>query len=205
LAKQNYVDPILFLKAFRRYLPLVKPLRKKYTKLCKQLLKSGMKKSELPPFERPHNSDYEFIGECLLKIATHLARKGFFGTTPYKEEMIGDAVLNAILYLENFDVKRGNPFAYFTQIMTFAFYRRISGEEKHKYIKQMSLRSMMDLFATQKDDSGEYDNTYIKFMRELQNDTIEKFEANKNKKKKPNSRKVKKPIIPLIDRFMVNV
>ena len=64
---------------------------------------------------------------------------------------------------------------------------------------------MMDLFATQKDDSGEYDNTYIKFMRELQNDTIEKFEANKNKKKKPNSRKVKKPIIPLIDRFMVNV
>jgi len=187
-------------------LRIVLPLRKTYNKIFKILLKAGVKKSELPPFQRPHNADYEFIGECLLKIATHLARKGFFGTTPYKEEMIGDAVLNAILYLENFDVKRGNPFAYFTQIMTFAFYRRISGEEQHKVIRQKCLQSMVELFDTQKNDNGEYNNTYIKFMRELQNDTIEKFEAKKNKKKKPGTRvKKKKEYVLGVEKFMVSI
>ena len=196
------VDNKTFLKAFQEYLPKVKPLRKKYKQKCKVLLKKGIPKSKLPKFERPQTPEYNYIGECLVLIAQHLTRKGFFSTTPYIEEMIGDALENAVLCLENFNPRKyKNPFSYFTQIMTYAFYRRISKEEKHKYIKQMSIRSMVDFFATQKGDNGEYANTFIKFMRELQNDTIEKFEANKNKKKKPIKKQPKKIIG--IEKFMV--
>ena len=172
--------------------------------MCKKLLKSGIPKNKLPGFARPQTPEYDFIGECLLLIAQHLTRKGFFGTTPYREEMVGDALENAILYLENFNPKKyKNPFSYFTQIMTYAFYRRISKEEKHKYIKQMSIQSMVDYFSRQTGDNGEYDNTFIKFMREVQNDTIEKFEANKEKKNKSTKKRPKKAVAPGIEKFMV--
>jgi hypothetical protein len=204
--KPHYVNNKLFLEAFKKYLPLVKPLRAKHTVLCKKLLKQGKSKEELPAFVRPQTPEYDYIGECLLKIATHLSYKPNFINYTFREDMIGDAIENSIQYLENFDPKKSNnPFAYFTQVMMFAFFRRITKEEKHAYIKQKSLESAIDFFSTQGGDDGEYANTYVKFMRDAKNDIIANFEQKKANKKKPGKKgKNRKKIDnPGIERFMV--
>lgn len=78
----------------------------------------------------------EYIGECLLQIATRLAHKANFASYTFKDDMISDAVENGLLYLHNFDpAKSKNPFAYFTQITHFAFIRRIEREKRHVYTK----------------------------------------------------------------------
>lgn len=45
----------------------------------------------------------EYIGECLLKIATKLATSFRFNQYTYKDEMILDGVENCLLYFDNFD------------------------------------------------------------------------------------------------------
>jgi len=78
----------------------------------------------------------EYIGQCFLDIANNLAKKPNFANYSFKEEMIGDAVENCIMYATNFDpLKSTNPFAFFTQITFYAFLRRIQKEKKQLYIK----------------------------------------------------------------------
>lgn len=78
----------------------------------------------------------EYIGSCILMIAERLATKpNFFGYS-YKEEMISDGIENCLMYIDNFNPKKSsNPFAYFTQIIYYAFLRRIQKEKKQSYIK----------------------------------------------------------------------
>ena len=50
--------------------------------------------------------------------------------------MISDGIENCLQYLNNFNpAKSNNPFAYFTQIIYFAFIRRIQKEKKQVTIK----------------------------------------------------------------------
>ena len=78
----------------------------------------------------------EYIGECILKIATRLSHKPNFASYSFREDMVSDAVENVVLYLHNFDPdKSRNPFAYVTQICTYAFIRRINREKQHAYTK----------------------------------------------------------------------
>jgi hypothetical protein len=88
-----------------------------------------------------------YIGECLTNIATRLSRKFNFTNYSYREEMVGDGIENCLIYLNNFDPnKSSNPFAYFTQIIYFAFLRRIQKEKKQTYIKHKVFeREMMHL------------------------------------------------------------
>jgi hypothetical protein len=84
-----------------------------------------------------------YIATCFLEIAENLAKKPNFVNYPFKEDMIGDAVENCLLYCDNFDpAKSQNPFSYFTQITYFAFLRRIQKEKKQNYIKYKYLQSM---------------------------------------------------------------
>ena len=77
-----------------------------------------------------------YIGECFLKIANHLSYKPNFVNYMFKEDMISDGLENCIEYVTNFDPqKSSNPFAYFTQIIYFAFLRRIGKEKKQLEIK----------------------------------------------------------------------
>ena len=70
-----------------------------------------------------------YIGECFMKIAEHLSRKPNFINYPYRDEMISDGIENCLLYAYNFDPKKStNPFSYFTQIIYYAFLRRIQKE-----------------------------------------------------------------------------
>jgi hypothetical protein len=78
----------------------------------------------------------EYIGKCFLDIATHLSYRPNFINYPYREEMIGDGIENCLMYCSNFDPEKSkNPFSYFTQIIYFAFLRRIQKEKKQVYIK----------------------------------------------------------------------
>lgn len=82
-----------------------------------------------------------YIGECFLKIAEQLSSKPNFAHYPYRDEMICDAVENCVVYAANFDPeKSANPFSYFTQIIYYAFLRRIQREKKQAFIKYKMVR-----------------------------------------------------------------
>ena len=81
-----------------------------------------------------------YIGDCFLKIATHLSYKPNFVNYMFREDMICDGIENCLQYIDNFDPdKSQNPFAYFTQIIWYAFLRRIQKEKKQLEIKNKIL------------------------------------------------------------------
>lgn len=78
----------------------------------------------------------EYIAECFLKIATHLSYKPNFVNYMFREDMVCDGIENCLQYVDNFDpAKSSNPFAYFTQIIYYAFLRKIQKEKKQLEIK----------------------------------------------------------------------
>ena len=89
------------------------------------------KAKDLP---KPRISNY--LGECFLKIATHLSYKPNFVNYMFRDDMISDGIENCVQYIHNFDPEKSrNPFAYFTQIIHYAFLRRIQKEKKQLDIK----------------------------------------------------------------------
>ena len=77
-----------------------------------------------------------YLGECFLKIATHLSYKPNFVNYMFRDDMISDGIENCVQYIHNFDPEKSrNPFAYFTQIIHYAFLRRIQKEKKQLDIK----------------------------------------------------------------------
>ena len=93
------------------------------------------KENDLP---KPRITNY--LGSCFLKIATHLSYKPNFVNYMFREDMICDGIENCLQYIDNFNPeKSSNPFAYFTQIIYYAFLRRIQKEKKQMEIKNKIL------------------------------------------------------------------
>lgn len=91
----------------------------------------------------------KYIGECIFHMASRLARRTNFSGYSFKEDMIMDGVENCLKYIEKFDPeKSNNPFAYFTQVIWFAFLQRIAKEKKFLYTKFKSSQSMLALGDT---------------------------------------------------------
>jgi hypothetical protein len=116
----------------------------------------------------------DYLGDCFLKIATHLSYRPNFVNYMFREDMISDGIENCVQYIHNFDVDRSNPFAYFTQIVYYAFLRRISKEKKQIEIKEKIIeRSGYEEVFTVDDDglfgSSDYntikDNIQIKLYQ----------------------------------------
>ena len=128
----------------------------------KVLLKEAEEEGET----KPRITNY--LGECILKIANHLSYRPNFINYTYKEEMISDGIENSLQYIDNFDPEKSkNPFAYFTQIIYYAFIRRIAKEKKQQKIKErILLRSnIQDMIIVQKhDDAADYQTQYIDFL-----------------------------------------
>ena len=81
-----------------------------------------------------------YIGECFLKIATHLSFKPNFVNYMFKDDMVSDGIENCVQYIHNFNPEKSqNPFAYFTQIIHYAFLRRIQREKRQLDIKNKIL------------------------------------------------------------------
>ena len=128
--------------------------------------KQALKEAEESDLHKPQVSNY--LGECILKIANHLSYRPNFINYTYRDEMISDGIENSLQYIDNFDPEKSkNPFAYFTQIIYFAFVRRITKEKKQQKIKDKLLKrsNISDMIAVQShDDEADYQAQYIEFL-----------------------------------------
>ena len=89
--------------------------------------------------KNPNEPIPNYIGQCWMKIAEGLSHKPNFINYTYRDEMISDGIENCLMYFDNFNPdKSKNPFAYFTQIIYYAFLRRIQKEKKQLYVKYKS-------------------------------------------------------------------
>ena len=144
-----------------------------------------IKEAEERGEEKPRVSNY--IGECIYKIATHLSYKPNFINYSYREEMISDGIENCLQYLDNFNPeKSSNPFAYFTQIIYYAFIRRIQKEKKQSSIKyRMIEQANIDEFAVLPGDTNnDYKNQFLEFLRKNKPSTDEQPKLKEIKVKK---------------------
>ena len=125
-----------------------------------------------------------YIGECFMKIAEGLSHKPNFINYTYRDEMIGDGIENCLMYFENFNPdKSNNPFAYFTQIIYFAFLRRIAKEKKQTYVKYKATEQfgILDEFEMTEMEDG----TTRQFeMYDNLSEFIETYETTQQTKKK---------------------
>jgi DNA-directed RNA polymerase specialized sigma24 family protein len=163
MASSHYVNNADFLAAIKEYRLSVEEAES-----------SGKEKPRVP----------EYIGECLLKIATHLSYKSNFINYTYREDMINDGVENCLQYIGNFDPnKSSNPFAYFTQIIYYAFIRKIQKEKKQTIVKNRIIMDMsFDEFELQaQDEDGEFTNMMIDYLR---NNNDKEYTIPKKKTKK---------------------
>ena len=139
--------------------------------------------------KRPPVTNY--IGECFLKIANHLSYRPNFINYTFRDDMISDGIENCLQYLNNFNpAKSNNPFAYFTQIIYYAFIRRIQKEKKQANIKyKMIEQAGIDEFDTLPgDNNSEYKNQFLEFLRKNKPSTEEQPKANEIKVKKRKKR-----------------
>lgn len=128
----------------------------------------------------------EYIGKCIFMIASRLATKPNFANYSYRDDMVADGIENCICYIDNFDpAKSDNPFAYFTQIIYFAFLRRLQKEKKQLYIKHKSMENA-SIFHTTYDVDDEDRVVMDEYILDHQAsfDVIKSFEDDLQKKKK---------------------
>jgi len=171
--KQHYVDNEKFLVVMSDY-------REEY-------LQAKDNDTELPVIP-------DYAGECFLKIAERLSHRPNFINYAFREEMVSDGIENSVMYASNFNPEKSkNPFAYFTQIIYYAFLRRIEKEKKQLYIKyktmeeHSSLEEHVDMGEMSSEDSravtsGASPLTVDK--RVSIQEFIHAFEEKKRKKKK---------------------
>ena len=115
-----------------------------------------------------------------MKIANRLSYRPNFINYTYREEMICDGIENCLQYVHNFNPEKSdNPFAYFTQIIYYAFLRRIQKEKKQAHVKNKYIENMNIM----PDEIGgeEFDNPYIDY---LQKNFLPEEDVYKPKKKK---------------------
>ena len=120
-----------------------------WKELCKEAEEAGE--------EKPQVTNY--IGECFLKIANGLSYRPNFINYTYRSEMVSDGIENCLQYIHNFDPEKSkNPFAYFTQIIYYAFLRRIQKEKKQAHIKnKMIEKQQYETYTTNEGDDTVYD------------------------------------------------
>ena len=122
--------------------------------------KNSVSEAELLGKPKPRITKY--LGECFLKIATHLSFKPNFVNYMFKDDMICDSIENCVQYINNFNPeKSSNPFAYFTQIIHYAFLRRIQKEKRQLEIRQKIIeRSSFDevMSSDDKDNYAAYNS-----------------------------------------------
>jgi len=165
--KPHYVDNKKFLQAMIEY-------------------REKVKKAEDKKRTKPVVTNY--IGECFLKIANHLSYRPNFINYTYRDDMISDGIENCLQYMSNFNPeKSNNPFAYFTQIIYYAFIRRIQKEKKQQDVKAKLIANsgsemMLDTLVG---DDAQYRSQMLEFLQRnvKESDPAEPKKVKKKKKK----------------------
>ncbi len=131
----------------------------------------------------------EYLGECFMKIANRLSFRPNFINYAFRDDMISDGIENCIQYMNNFNPeKSSNPFAYFTQIIYYAFVRRIQKEKKQLYIKYKTMDSQavmsenIEISKHDKEQNYSYE-TMTQDQKVNMYNFISNFEESKKKKK----------------------
>lgn len=164
MAKSHYIDNKEFLREMIKY-------RQSIT-TAKRL---GESKPRIP----------EYVGKCFMMIAENLSHRPNFLSYTFREEMVSDAIENCVMYVDNFDpTKSQNPFAYFTQIVYYAFLRRIQKEKTQLYIKYKATESVgvLDEYGQNEGEDG-YNKQFE--LYENISEFIENYEVSRKLKKKP--------------------
>lgn len=155
----------------------------------------SVKQAELDGKEEPIMNDY--IGACILEIASRFAYRPNFINYSFRDEMIADGIEVCITGVKKFDAQQfKNPFAYLTQCCFYAFISRIKREKTQQYIRSEVMKNYdSELFNLQNQDLDEdYKDSMIEFINSNMNvDGSFLF-----KEKKP----VPKKIGPLEDMFI---
>ena len=182
--KQHYVDNVKFLEIMSEY-------RESYLK--------AKDDDEITP-QIP-----DYAGECFLKIAERLSHRPNFINYAFREEMVSDGIENCVMYASNFNPEKStNPFAYFTQIIYYAFLRRIEKEKKQLYIKyktmeeHSSLEDHVDMGEMSSEDSRAVSagaSPLTADKRVSIQEFIHAFEEKKRKKKKVKTDKENENIV----------
>jgi len=161
VAKIHYVDNAKFLEAMIEY-------KKEYTISIND-------DKDLPQIS-------EYLGSVFLKIAQRLSFRPNFINYTFKNDMISDGIENCLHYIHNFNPeKSNNPFAYFTQIIYYAFIRRIQKEKKQLYIKYKTMQNIEQ--STIDDGPGNNISDYRgSDFKIVVDDFVDTFEKSKKKK-----------------------
>ena len=171
VSKQHYVDNAKFLEAMVEY-------KRDYN----TAIKNG---KELPAVS-------EYLGSVFLKIAQRLSFRPNFINYTFRDDMISDGIENCLQYLDNFNPKKSNnPFAYFTQIIYYAFIRRIQKEKKQVTIKnRLITESNYDDMTLQPGEDREFKNQFKEFLKKnMSVDEQQKIADDLAKKKKKRKKK----------------
>ena len=171
--KEHYVNNKEFLAAMVEY--------------TKNVNRAKRKKEAKPPVT-------DYIGSCFLKIANHLSYRPNFINYTFRDDMISDGIENCLQYLDNFNPKKSNnPFAYFTQIIYYAFIRRIQKEKKQVTIKnRLITESNYDDMTLQPGEDREFKNQFTEFLKKnMSVDEQQKIADDLAKKKKKRKKKTK--------------
>lgn len=143
-----------------------------YTNKYREAKKNGEPRPRIP----------EFLGDCFLKIATHYSYRPNFVNYPYINDLISDAVENCCRYCHNYNpefvsLKTGrkiNAFNYITQIVYYAFIRRIKQEKMemektNKILERLNYDKVMVDEGDGTDNYSDYnsikDNVYFRLRQ----------------------------------------
>jgi hypothetical protein len=157
--------------------------------------------------DEPRPPITEYIGSCFVEIAERLSHRPNFINYEYRDEMVGDGIENCLMYAHNFDPEKSkNPFSYFTQIIYYAFLRRIQKEKKQMYVKYKLIEQIdkEHLFPrwvedTEGVDTAESKNATADYYKLTEAD-IDKFIPKKEREKKEKERLKNKGIT--LDAFL---
>ena len=118
-----------------------------------------------------------FIGECIMKIAQNLSRKYQFANYPFRDDMVADAIVHCIKYIDSFDpAKSTNPFSYYTQTVYYSFLSCIRAEQTRTYIKcKATLNSMVMSDLSTLEESSSEEAEHIHDNLPFDTDFMEKY------------------------------
>lgn len=163
---------------------------KKYKQDRLEAEENGLPKPRIP----------EYVGTCIFQIATRFSYRPNFINYTYRDEMVADGIENCITYLNNFDPdKSKNPFAYFTQIIYYAFLRRIQREKKQVYVRhKVFQQKIIDGTMHTLEEHSAIEDLNIDFSNDTDymNNFVEMFEEKIEAKKQS---KKKKDLFNLIE------
>lgn len=146
----------------------------------KRVIKAQKEELPIPPIT-------EEIGELFLTLARNLSNRPCFISYPYKEDMVLDGVENCLKCINNYRVGDEDPkntFSYFTQVVYWAFLRRIKKEKKSLYTRFKVAEAVLieeDPLITQ---SLTYSMPYMMdYVHNFETSNDEKTKAKKTRKK----------------------